>query len=131
MPGFDTRVFYENYVHALNNHDVARMGEFYSPEVRFQLYDTVQHFDELIGGIKAIYAGFSDWRWDVLEVLMDGDLMTARYAASGTHTGPFQGIEPTGRRVQALEFAAYRIVDDRIGVMWSSLDIRDVLRQLS
>jgi predicted ester cyclase len=67
----------------------------------------------------------------VLEVLFDGDLITARYADTGTQTGLFQGVEPTGRKVQALEFAVYRIVDDRIGEMWSSLDIRDVIRQLS
>ena len=53
------------------------------------------------------------------------------YADTGTHMGRFQGIEPTRRKVQALEFAVYRIADDRIGEMWSSLDIRDVIRQLS
>lgn len=73
----------------------------------------------------------TDWRWKVLEVLVDGDLVTARYTDTGTHTGQFQGIEPTGRRVEALEFAVYRMVGDRIGEMWSSLDVREVVRQLS
>jgi predicted ester cyclase len=131
MPSIDTHMFFEDYVQALNEHDLARMDAFYSPSIRFQLYDTVQNFDELIGGIKGIYEGFPDWRWEVLEVLMDGNLMTARYADTGTQAGPFQGLEPTGRKVQALEFASYRIVDDRIGEMWSSLDGRDVIRQLS
>jgi predicted ester cyclase len=127
----DTRHFYENYVNALNNHDFDRMDAFFSPSIRFQLYDTVQNFDELIGGLNGIDDAFPDWRWEILEVLFDGDLITARYADTGTHTGPFLGIEPTGRNVQALEFAVYRIVDDRISEMWSSLDSRDVIRQLS
>ena len=45
--------------------------------------------------------------------------------------GRFQGIDPTGRKVRALEFAVYRIVGDRIGEMWSSLDVSEVIRQLS
>ena len=67
----------------------------------------------------------------VLEVLFYGELITARYADTGTHMGLFQGIEPTGRKLEVLEFAVYRIADDRIGEMWSSLDIREAIRQLS
>jgi predicted ester cyclase len=81
--------------------------------------------------LSGINSAFPDWHWKVLEVLFDGKLITARYADTGTHMGLFQGIEPTGRKVQALEFAVYRIVDNRIGEMWSSLDVRDVIRQLS
>ncbi|SRR6266849_2292415 len=131
MDSIDTRGFYENYVNAINNHEFDRMGTFYSRSIRFQLYDAVQNFDELIDGLSGINSAFPDWHWKVLEVLFDGGLITARYADTGTHMGLFQGIEPTGRKVQALEFAVYRIVDDRIGEMWSSLDIRDVIRQLS
>ena len=44
----------------------------------------------------------------------------ALLAESHSISVPF--IEPTGRKVEALEFAVYRIADDRIGEMWSSLD---------
>jgi predicted ester cyclase len=131
VASIDTRGFYANYVNALNNHDFDRMEAFYSLSIRFQLYDRVQNFDELIDGLNGIDGAFPDWRWEVLEVLFDGDLITARYADTGTHIGLFQGIEPTGRKVQALEFAVYRVIDDRIVEMWSSLDIRDVIRQIS
>ena len=131
VSSIDTRRFYENYVNALNNHDFGRMDAFFSQSIRFQLYDAVQNFDELIGGLNGIDDAFPDWRWEILEVLFDGDLIAARYTDTGTHRGPFQGIEPTGRSVRALENAVYRIVDDRIGEMWSSLDMRDVIRQLS
>ena len=131
MDSIDKRRFYENYVNALNNHDFDRMEAFYSRSIRFQLYDNVQNFDELIEGLSGINDAFPDWRWEVLEVLFDSELITARYADTGTHTGLFQNIEPTGRNVHALEFAVYRIVEDRIVEMWSSLDIRDVVRQLS
>jgi predicted ester cyclase len=131
MDTVDTRGFYENYVNAINNHDFDRMEGFYSRSIRFQLYDTVQNFDALIDGLSGINSAFPDWHWKVLDVLFDGKLITARYADTGTHMGLFQGIEPTGRKVQALEFAVYRIVDHRIGEMWSSLDVRDVIRQLS
>jgi predicted ester cyclase len=126
MGSIDTRRFYENYVNAINNHAFDRMEAFYSRSIRFQLYDTIQNFDDLIAGLNGVNSAFPDWRRKVLEVLFDGELITARYADTGTHMGLFQGIEPTGRKVEALEFALYRI-----GEMWSSLDIREVVRQLS
>jgi predicted ester cyclase len=131
VSSIDMQAFFQNYVKALNDHDLARMNEFYSPTIQFRLYDTVQNYDELIDGIQVIYEGFPDWRWEPLDVLIDGNLMTARYADTGTHQGVFLDVQPTERKVHALEFAAYRIVGDRIEEMWSSLDIKTVVQQLS
>jgi len=105
MGSIERRRFYERYVNAINNHDFNRMESFYSRSIRFRLYDTVQTFENLIAGLKGRDGAFPDWRWQVLEVLFDGELIIARYADTGTHTGLFQGIEPTGRKVDALEFA--------------------------
>jgi len=131
VASIDLRRFFESYLTALNSHDFDRMDTFYKRSIRFQLFDSVQNFDEIIGGLNGIRDAFPDWRWDLLEVLFAGDLIAARYADVGTHTGPFQGIEPTGKKVEALEFAVYRIVDERISEMWSSLDVRELIRQLS
>jgi predicted ester cyclase len=131
MGSIDKRRFYQHYVNAINNHDFNRMEAFYSRSIRFRLYDTVQNFDALIVGLQDLNRAFPDWRWQALEVLFDGELITARYADTGTHMGVFQGVEPTGRKVNVPEFAVYRIADDRIDEMWSSLDIREVIRQIS
>src|SRR5258706_8217958 len=131
MSSIDTRHFYENYVDAINNHAFGGMEAYYSRSIRFQLYDTLQNFDDLIAGLNGLNSAFPDWHWKVLEVLFDGELITARYADTGTHRGLFQGIEPTGRKVDVLEFAVDRIADGRIGEMGSSLDVRELIRQLS
>jgi predicted ester cyclase len=60
--------------------------------------------------LNGLNGAFPDWRWEVLEVLFDGELIAARYADTGPHMGLFQGIEPTVRKVQTLEFVG---VSDR------------------
>ena len=117
MGSIERRRFYERYVNAINNHDFNRMEAFYSRSIRFRLDDTVQNFDALIVGLQDPNTAFPDWRWQLLEVLFDGELITACYADTGTHMGVFQGVEPTGRKVNVLEFAVYRIADDRIDEM--------------
>ena len=42
---------------------------------------------------------FPDLEWRVDLVLGDGDLVAARWTASGTHTGAWSDVAPTGKRV--------------------------------
>ena len=45
-----------------------------------------------------VMAAFPDFRLQRLVLLIDGDMNSDRWRATGTHTGaPFMGIEPSGR----------------------------------
>jgi predicted ester cyclase len=48
---------------------------------------------------RAFRTAFPDLRFDVEMVIAEDDYVVARWTASGTHTGPWGGIEPTGRSV--------------------------------
>ena len=63
-------------------------------------------------GIGAAFPDLTAQEFDHIE---DGDTLAIRGRAEGTHTGPFLGLEPTGRRA-SWEFAdLYRIgADGRI-----------------
>jgi len=63
-------------------------------------------------GIGAAFPDLTAQEFDHIE---DGDTLANRGRAEGTHTGPFLGLEPTGRRA-SWEFAdLYRIgADGRI-----------------
>jgi predicted ester cyclase len=44
---------------------------------------------------------FPDLQWRIDLVLAEDDLVAARWTASGTHTGSWGGLAPTGRRLSS------------------------------
>lgn len=48
--------------------------------------------------IAAFVDSFSEIRMRVVETVEQGDRIMVRFACSGTHTGPWLGHPPTGRR---------------------------------
>jgi predicted ester cyclase len=51
-------------------------------------------------------------------LVVDAPWIAAHLWDTGTHRGPFVGVESTGRSVRTAEFAFYRIDDGKIAEVW-------------
>jgi predicted ester cyclase len=49
---------------------------------------------------------------------------------TGTHTGEFNGIQPSGKKVSYGSMTFLRILDDKIVKHWGLLDLPTVLKQI-
>ncbi len=67
-------------------------------------------------------AGFPDLSITVEDVMAEGDRVAARVTMRGTHRGEFQGISPTGKRVEVKAIDMFRISDGRIVEHWGHAD---------
>lgn len=74
--------------------------------------------------------GFPDLRLTVEDAVGEGDLVAQRVHFEGTHTGEFQGLPPTGRRVEFDGLELNRFVDGRVEEHWFQLDALSLLQQL-
>ena len=64
---------------------------------------------------------FPDLRISVQEMLAEGDKVAVLWTFQGTHTGSgYEGLPPTGTRVEVRGMTIWRIVDGRIVEEWSS-----------
>jgi steroid delta-isomerase-like uncharacterized protein len=63
-------------------------------------------------------------------VLAEGDRALGRFRLTGTHSGPFYGIEPTGRSVDIHGVDVARIVDGKIVEYFYHEDTFGLFRQL-
>ena len=122
------REWFADYLEACNRHDLQALRSFVDPSVRRA---------HLPGGVDAwlsdlveLYAAFPDWRVRRIQLVVEDDRIAAHLRSSGTHTGPFRGLAPTGRHVNAAEFAFYRVVNGRITEFTGSTDA-ELLGQLS
>src|SRR5689334_20841794 len=58
---------------------------------------------------SAIRAALPDARYEVDDLIAEGDRVVVRWRLLGTHTGAFRGIAPTGRPFTMKGIAIYRL----------------------
>ena len=73
---------------------------------------------------------FADQRWEIHEVLGEGDTVVVHCTHHGRHVGDLMGIPPTGR-VVAYEYVHFlRFRDGKAVEHWSVRDDMTLMRQL-
>ncbi len=81
---------------------------------------------KLIDTFKETFAeareGFPDLSITVEDVMAEGDRVAARVTMRGTHRGEFQGIAPTGKRVEVRAIDMFRISNGKIVEHWGHAD---------
>ena len=96
-------------------------NEIYAPD--FQNHGLHQSVD-LKTDQEAVHAekkAFPDLRMSVQEMVAEGDKVAVLWTFQGTHTGSgYEGLPPTGTRVEVRGITIWRMVDGRIVEEWSS-----------
>ena len=86
-----------------------------------------QAWTEFIGSFAA---GIPDLRLTVEDVVADNHIVAARVSFSGTHTGEFQGLPPTNKKLAFGAVEINRMVDGKVAEHWVQLDQVAMLQQL-
>jgi steroid delta-isomerase-like uncharacterized protein len=123
------------YFDALNT--AWQTGDF-SPLDRFLAADYVYYSEpEPIRGrdgfralTGAYRAGFPDVRFNVEDVIAEGDQVLVRFTGVGTHQGEFLGIAPTGKKITVSVLDLLRLRDGQIVEDWERFDLLNMLQQL-
>ena len=87
-----------------------------------------------IEGAKAAHrimlAGFPDYQTIIDDLFAEGDKVAARITMSGTNTGSFMGIPPTGKYVSFTGIYIARLANGKIVEHWGEEDGVSLLQQL-
>jgi len=86
--------------------------------------------EDLRQALIEIRTGFPDIHVTVEQTLAEGEWVATRNTWRGTHLGVFNGIPPTGRRMEITGIVLWRIVDGMITERRATLDTASLLRQL-
>lgn len=81
-------------------------------------------------GVTMIQSAFSDLRFTFEDQIAEGDRVSSRYTAQGTHRGEFLGVAATGKRVSWTAHAIQRVVDGKVQDSWLEWDTLALMRQL-
>jgi steroid delta-isomerase-like uncharacterized protein len=74
---------------------------------------------------------FPDLQWRIDLILGEGDLVAARWTASGTHTGDWSDVAATGKRAEFSGVNIFRFNSDgKVAEIWNHRDDLGLLEQL-
>lgn len=73
---------------------------------------------------------FTDRRYSVDEILVQGEKAIARIFMTAVHSGHFVGNAPTGKTVKATQFREFRLIDGKIAEHRGWFDTATLLPQI-
>lgn len=130
----DTKALARRFLdEAFNGGNLDVVDELVAPE--FVNHDSAMP-EPLVGidAAKASITGyrdaFPDLRLTIEEMIAEGDLVTTRWTARGTHRGDLMGITATGKQATVTGITIDRIQDGRFVESWTNWDTLGLLQQL-
>jgi len=111
----------------------GNLGHLLAPELQFHFRGrarptSVAQFQEMVGMWRT---AFPDLRFNIEDIVSNGDRVAARFTFTGTHRGALFGIEPTGRTVNVTMMGFFRLADGRVTEMWEDYDEAGMRQQLT
>jgi predicted ester cyclase len=126
------KVLHRRWIDAYNDRDEAVEAEVRAPEyVAYAPGEPEPLRDEAWRAlISSFVDAMPDLRITIEDLIAEGDLTAARNTFSGTHTGEFQGLPPSNRRITFSGLEFNRLVDGKVVEHWFQLDQPALFKQL-
>jgi predicted ester cyclase len=86
--------------------------------------------EAFVGQVTGFGKLIPDLRWDIKDVMVDGNRIIVRSEASGTPIGPFFGVVPTGKSFKIMAIDIHTIKDGKAITAHHVEDWAGALRQL-
>lgn len=119
------------YLNAFNERDRDTMSELLAEGViEHGAHEELHGYDEIIEFLDVHFETFPDYSGTTKAMVAEGDTVAVRYTVSGTHTGEYRDVSPTGRTVEWTGIAIYRLEGDEITEIWIEEDRLGLLEQL-
>jgi len=121
-------------VDGLNDHDIDNMGRFFSETFRWMgnagcgFKNGLKEFQD--NWQRPFQAAFSDKVCIDEARITQGEWCAAFGRQEAVHSGPFMGIEATGKRVEIRYMDFWKVVDGKIVDNWVMVDFPHVMQQL-
>jgi steroid delta-isomerase-like uncharacterized protein len=80
--------------------------------------------------VSRMAAGLRDVRFEIEDMIAEGDRVAVRLTAHAVHRGDFMGVPAAGKGYTIAEQHIFRIADGKIAEHWHVADMLGMMRQL-
>jgi predicted ester cyclase len=130
----DNRIVARRWIDAFNARDDAAEAAARTTDYIAHAPDSIEtaalDSDAWVELLGVFLEGFPDLYLEVLDSSADEGTTAQRILFTGTHTGIFRGLPPTGREVRFSGLEINRMVDGKVAEHWFQLDAVTLFEQL-
>lgn len=132
MSAEENKTVYRRLLETLNTRDLAGAASLMVP-------NAVNHnptpgeppgIEGLRYRMGMLLTAFPDFRFTTDDMVAEGDKVTTRGRLTGTNTGSFMGMPPTGKEVTVSYIGILRFADGKMVEHWVQMDQLGLLQQL-
>ena len=123
----------EQYIEAWNEGDFEAIGEMLATDFQYErlnLPTTKITREEMKGYAMMIRSAFPDLKMNIQQTIAEEDILVLRGIITGTHEGEFQGIQPTGNKIEFTSIGIFRIEDGKIVEVKELVDMLSFMQPL-
>ena len=120
MSAQENKILSNRVAQAISEGDLEALDELMAPELA----------DEFKSVVAEMRRAFPDYAGTNVEQIAEGEEVANRFVYLGTHLGEFEGVSPTGKRVEFVGHSIDRVVEGKIVESWVEVDMLGVMRQL-
>jgi predicted ester cyclase len=120
MSAEENKALSNRVAQAISQGNLDALDELMAPELA----------EEFKRDVTEIRRAFPDYGGTNVEQIAEGEKVANRFVFLGTHLGEFEGVAPTGKRVEFVGHSIDRVVDEKIVESWVEVDMLGVMQQL-
>ncbi len=116
---------------ALNRGDMGEFASLLSDDFKeLTRRGTARSKNECLAELEAVKRAMPDARYDIQDIIAEGDRVAVVENYSGTMKGEYRGSKPTGKRMKVTAVDIYRVSDGKIAEVRSVFDTAIMMQQL-
>lgn len=118
--------FFEIY----NSKDYEAMYRYFVPNYFDHGIPTVRSIEAAIAIIKSVHQSFPDIQVSIEDLIEENNQVAFRGRFTATHLGEFQGLAPTGKRIEFEALEIFKLENQKITESWGYWPLPDILAQI-
>jgi steroid delta-isomerase-like uncharacterized protein len=126
----ENKALLQRYIDEMNRGNESYLDEYFASDYRY--HGAAGELDA--DGFKAIHSNFlsafPDAKASIEDMIAVGDKVATRWKICGTHTGEFQGLPPTGKKVTITGIIISQVKDGKVVEEWEELNQLSLMQQL-
>jgi len=125
----ENKAVIRRWFEAENNKDLSQIEDMVAPGFIDHTHK-LKSREEYEQRIVMFMKGFPDFHEAIEDIIGEGDKVWVRFKFTGTHTGEYLGLAPTGKKITVEVVDIFRMVDGKVVEEWEVADGLDSLKQL-
>ena len=124
----ENKAIIRKWVEAVNKQDLSLLDDLMAPN--YFDHTRQEGMESYKQHLTIFYKGFPDYHVTIEDIIAEGDKVCVFIIFSGTNTGEYLGLLPTGKKISVKSLTIKRIVDGKIVEGWTVNDMLDFFNKL-